>query len=69
MGGHDDGIFYKNNRTGILKSSNQAEDYIERLKELYNLTITSEYFAKQGAFGQKGVDNYYDKSIIHRPRQ
>ena len=33
------------------------------------ITITLEKPAKLGIFGQKGANNYYDKSIIHLPRQ
>ncbi|MBE5879821.1 MAG: hypothetical protein E7288_07600 [Lachnospiraceae bacterium] len=34
-----------------------------------NLTITPKIPAKQGISGQKGANNYYDKSTIHLSRQ
>ena len=43
--------------------------YMEVDSFLPNLTITSECPAKHGISGQKGANNYYDKSIIHLPRQ
>ena len=36
---------------------------------LEHFTITPENLAKQGASGQKGVNNNYDKSPFHLPRQ
>ena len=34
-----------------------------------DLTVTPEYPTKQGILGQKGVNQNYDKSLIHLPRQ
>jgi hypothetical protein len=34
-----------------------------------HFTINPETLAKQGISGQKGVNQNYDKSIIHLPRQ
>ena len=34
-----------------------------------HFTITPENLAKQGVSGQKGVNNNYDKSPFHLPRQ
>ncbi len=42
---------------------------IKRKVSQNNLTITSEYAAKLGISGQRGANNYYDKNIIHLPRQ